>query len=52
MAREAVAIAEGCRLLRTRDVRRSRRVAEVMAAMLAARRPGSGSGGRDRGGRR
>jgi len=36
---EAAAIAEGCRLLRTGDVRRSRRVAEVMAAILAARRP-------------
>ena len=52
MAREAVAIAEGCRLLRTRDVRRSRRVAEVMAAILAARRPSPEPGGRDDGGRR
>jgi hypothetical protein len=34
---EAAAIAEGCRLVRTADVRRSRRVAEVMAAILAAR---------------
>lgn len=41
-AHEAMAIAEGCRLLRTRDVRRSRRVAEVMAAVLAARRPVDG----------
>ena len=28
----------GCRLLRTGDVRRSRRVAEVLGAVLAARR--------------
>ncbi|HEX6420962.1 MAG TPA: hypothetical protein VFZ77_20840 [Acidimicrobiales bacterium] len=39
MAGEAAAIAGGCRLVRTADVRRSRRVAEVMAAILAARRP-------------
>jgi hypothetical protein len=38
-AREAAAIALGCRLVRTADVRRSRRVAEVMAAILGARRP-------------
>ena len=49
MAREAVAIAEGCRLLRTRDVRRSRRVAEVMAAILAARRRVAEPGGHDGG---
>lgn len=38
---ESMAIAEGCRLVRTRDVRRSRRVAEVMGALLGARRPTS-----------
>lgn len=38
VAREAVAVALGCRLVRTADVRRSRRVAEVMAALLGARR--------------
>lgn len=38
IAREATAIAEGCRILRTADVRRSRRVAEVLSAILAARR--------------
>lgn len=38
IAREAAAVAEGCRLIRTTDVRRSRRVAEVMAAILGARR--------------
>ena len=42
IAREAAAVAEGCRILRTADVRRSRRVAEVMTAILAARRePGA-----------
>jgi hypothetical protein len=30
-------VALGCRLIRTADVRRSRRVAEVMGAILAAR---------------
>jgi hypothetical protein len=39
IAHEAMAVAEGCRLIRTFDVRRSRRVAEVMGAVLAARRP-------------
>jgi hypothetical protein len=39
IAREAAALAEGCRILRTADVRRSRRVAEVMTAILDARRP-------------
>ncbi len=34
---ESAAIAEGCRLVRTADIRRSRRVAEVMAAILGAR---------------
>ncbi len=38
VGREAAAIALGCRVLRTADVRRSRRVAEVMGAILAARR--------------
>jgi dihydropteroate synthase len=46
MAREAAAVAQGCRLLRTTDVRRSRRVAEVMAALLRARRPGASPAGR------
>jgi competence protein ComEC len=39
MGNEAAAIAGGVRVIRTTDVRRSRRVAEVMAAILAARRP-------------
>jgi hypothetical protein len=39
VGREAAAIAGGCRLVRTADVRRSRRVAETMSAVLAARRP-------------
>ena len=43
IAREAAAVAEGCRILRTTDVRRSRRVAEVMAAILEARRPPAGA---------
>lgn len=38
IAREADAVADGCRILRTADVRRSRRIAEVMTAILAARR--------------
>jgi hypothetical protein len=38
--REAAAVALGCRVIRSTDVRRSRRVAEVMAALLAARREG------------
>jgi hypothetical protein len=46
IAREVAAVADGCRLLRTTDVRRSRRVAEVTGALLAARRqddrPGQG----------
>lgn len=37
VGREAAAVALGCRLIRTADVRRSRRVAEVMGAILAAR---------------
>jgi hypothetical protein len=43
---EAAAMAEGCRLVRTADVRRSRRVAETMAAILGARR---GTGAPDHG---
>jgi hypothetical protein len=39
IARESAAVAEGCRLLRSTDVRRSRRVAEVMSAILGARHP-------------
>ena len=38
LAAEAVAVTDGCRLLRTGDVRRSRRVAEVLGAVLGARR--------------
>jgi hypothetical protein len=42
IAREAAGVAEGCRILRSADVRRSRRVAEVLSAVLAARRdPGA-----------
>jgi len=37
VGREAAAVALGCRLIRTADVRRSRRVAEVMGAIVAAR---------------
>jgi hypothetical protein len=44
-ARESAAVAGGCRLLRTTDVRRSRRVAEVMGALLAARRDPTGGQG-------
>jgi hypothetical protein len=36
MARESAALVAGCRVLRTTDVRRSRRVAEVLGALLAA----------------
>jgi hypothetical protein len=36
MADESAAIAAGCRVVRTGDVRRSRRIAEVMGALLAA----------------
>lgn len=42
VAQEALALAAGCRILRTVDVRRSRRVVEVMAAILEARRPSVG----------
>jgi hypothetical protein len=38
LADEAVAISSGCRIVRTSDVRRTRRVVEVMAALLEARR--------------
>jgi hypothetical protein len=38
IAHEAVAISSGCRIVRTTDVRRSRRVVEVLAALLEARR--------------
>jgi hypothetical protein len=46
LAAEALAVTDGCRLLRTADVRRARRIAEVLGAVLRARRPGSR--GRDR----
>jgi hypothetical protein len=36
MADESAAIVAGCRVLRTGDVRRSRRIAEVMGALLVA----------------
>ncbi|HEX6237996.1 MAG TPA: hypothetical protein VFZ68_12430 [Acidimicrobiales bacterium] len=38
LAGEPLAIASGCRIVRTADVRRSRRVVEVIAALLEARR--------------
>lgn len=38
IAHEAVAISSGCRIVRTTDVRRTRRVVEVLAALLEARR--------------
>lgn len=37
IAAESLAVSAGCRLIRTGDVRRSRRVAEVLGAVLAAR---------------
>lgn len=40
LAAEAVAVTDGCRLLRTGDLRRSRRVAEVLGAVLTARAAG------------
>jgi len=46
LAAESVAVTDGCRLLRTADVRRSRRVAEVLGAVLAARRAGTAGGDR------
>lgn len=45
LAAESLAVTDGCRLLRTADVRRARRVAEVLGALLGAR-PGSIGGGR------
>lgn len=39
IARESAAVLEGCRVLRTSDVRRSRRIAAAMTALLEARRP-------------
>lgn len=38
LAGEAAAVVDGCRLLRTADVRRSRRVATVLTALCEARR--------------
>lgn len=38
LAAESVALAEGCRIVRTSDVRRTRRVVEVVTAVLEARR--------------
>ena len=38
LAQESVAVASGCRIVRTTDVRRTRRVIEVVAAVLEARR--------------
>jgi hypothetical protein len=38
LAQESVGLAAGCRIVRTTDVRRSRRVVEVVAALLEARR--------------
>src|SRR5690606_23752689 len=38
LADEAVALSSGCRIVRTTDVRRTRRVIEVVAALLEARR--------------
>ena len=44
LAAEALAVTDGCRLVRTADVRRARRVAAVLGAVLAARRTGSTRG--------
>jgi hypothetical protein len=46
LAAEALAVTDGCRLVRTADVRRARRVAEVLGAVLGARRTGSTRGDR------
>lgn len=46
LAAEALAVTDGCRLVRTADVRRARRVAEVLGAVLEARRAGSTRGDR------
>jgi hypothetical protein len=43
VGKEAAAVSLGCRVIRTADVRRSRRVAEVMSALLAARCEDGGS---------
>ena len=45
VAAEAVAVTDGCRILCTTDVRRSRRIAEVLGAVLAAQRGGPVVGG-------
>jgi hypothetical protein len=46
LAAEALAVTDGCRLVRTANVRRARRVAAVLGAVLAARRTGSTRGDR------
>lgn len=38
LAGESVALSRGCRIVRTADVRRTRRVVEVVAALIGARR--------------
>ncbi len=48
-AAHALGIALGCRVLRAHDVRAARRVATVMAAILAARDRGSGNDGENDG---
>jgi len=42
LAAHALGIARGCRILRAHDVAGNRRVADVMAAVLAAREPADG----------
>jgi len=42
LAQEAVAVSSGCRIVRTADVRRARRVVEVVAALVEARRADPG----------
>jgi hypothetical protein len=46
LAAEALAVTDGSRLVRTADVRRARRVAEVLGAVLGARRTGTTRGER------
>jgi hypothetical protein len=46
MAAEALAVTDGCRIVRTADVRRARRIAEVLGAVLGARRTGPTRGDR------
>ena len=46
LAAEALAVTDGCRLVRTADVRRARRIAEVLGAVLGSRRTGSTRGDR------